>query len=45
MQEHDRHALRIAALLPIDCVSPVDRQHAAGEGRDFREQIRAERGF
>ena len=45
VQEHDRHALRIAALLPIDRVSPVDRQHAAGVGRDFREQIGAKRGF
>ena len=45
VQEHDGHALRIAALLPIDRVPPVDRQHAAGVGRDLREQIGAKRGF
>ena len=32
MQEDDRNAVRIAALLPVDRVSPVDRQHAAGVG-------------
>ena len=45
MQEDDRHALGIAALLPIDRVTPVDRQHAAGVGRDLREQVGAKRGF
>ena len=41
MQEHHRHAVGIAALLPIDRVLRVERQHAAGIGLDGREQILA----
>ena len=39
VQEHDGHTLGIAALLPIDRVPAIDRQHAAGVGRDFGEQV------
>src|SRR5471030_1918772 len=45
MQEDDRNALGIAALLPIDRVTPVDGQHSARVGRNLREEIRAKRGF
>ena len=41
MQEQDRHALGIAALLPIDRMSPIHRQHAAGVGRNLGEQVGA----
>jgi hypothetical protein len=37
VQEQRGHAVGVAALLPIDRVPAVDSQHAAGEGRDFRE--------
>ena len=45
MQEDDRHALGIAALLPIDRVTPVDGQHSARVGRNLREEVGAKRGF
>ena len=45
VEEHDRHTLGIAALLPIDRVTPVDRQHAAGVGRNLGKQVGAERSF
>src|SRR5882672_10192510 len=45
MQEQDRHALRIATLLPVNRVATIDRQHATGVGRDLREQVGAKGGL
>ncbi len=45
VQEDDGHAFRIAALLPVDRVPAIDRQHPAGIGRDLGKQIGAKRGF
>ena len=45
VQEHDGHALGIAALLPIARVPTIDRQHAAGIGRYFGKQIGTKRGL
>ncbi|TXL72275.1 DUF3987 domain-containing protein [Vineibacter terrae] len=40
VQEHDGHAVGIAALFPVERMAAVDRQHAAGVGDDVREQFR-----
>ena len=40
MQEHHRHAVGIAALLPVERVPAIDGQHAAGVRNDVREQFR-----
>lgn len=32
MQQHNRHAIRIAALLPVKIVNVIDREKAAGIG-------------
>ena len=45
MQEQHRHSLGIAALLPVDRVAAIDRQHAAGVRRDLRKQVGAEGGL
>jgi len=45
VQEGHWHAFGVAALLPIDRVPAVDRQHAAGIRRDLGEEVGTERGF
>src|SRR5262249_59596392 len=45
VQEKGRHTVGITALLPVNRMAAIDRQHAAGEGRDFRKQVGTERGL